>query len=69
MKDLRKMVLIVVQLWMSGALLLAMVISAIIAAPFMLIGKIMDHLDRGKYPVKGKLPGVYTQSKLGYLNF
>ena len=63
MKELPKIALRVVQFWMSGALLVAMIISAIVAAPFMLAGKIMDGLDRGGNAIKGKIPGVYSHHK------
>ena len=58
----------VVQFWMSSALLVAMIISAILAAPFMLVGKIMDGLEGSVNAVKYKLPVKLYRSKMGDLN-
>jgi hypothetical protein len=66
MKKLPKMGLRVVQFWMSAALLLAVVLSAVIAAPFLLFGKIMDYLERRNYSMKHRLPEIHNPSKHGY---
>lgn len=38
-------ILRVVQFWMAGALLLAIAVSAVIAFPFLLIGKLVDYME------------------------
>lgn len=68
MKKSSVVVVWILKFWMALSLLLAVVFSSILAAPFMLVGYIMDlYTGQNKF-VPGKMHRVNSPSKLGLSN-
>jgi hypothetical protein len=69
MKNSSVFVVRVMQFWMAMSLLFALTISSVLAAPFLLVGFIVDFFPGEKRPYSGKLPRLHSQAKLDYQNF
>lgn len=68
MKKSSVVVVWILKFWMALSLLLAVVFSSILAAPFMLVGYIMDlYTGQNKF-VPGKMHRVNSPSNLGFSN-
>jgi hypothetical protein len=65
MRNVPVFLLRVVQFWMAAGLFAAMIISTILATPFLITGKIMDTI-KGRRHAKGRT-GVYGKPGLRHI--
>jgi hypothetical protein len=49
-------VLRVIQFWMAAGLFAAMIVSTVLAAPFLIAGKLMDYIKGQRFNKSGILP-------------